>query len=160
MEQQKRTLVMSEIMTPAMANFSGKVHGGDLLSFLDKVAFACASRYSARYVVTFSVDNVLFKEPIYIGELVTAKASVNFVGRTSMEVGIRVEAENLTNGISRHTNSCFFTMICLDEDGKPYPVAPLNNTDPEQTRRFEEARIRRDLRKAHYDKIHALTHPK
>ena len=93
-----RRLEMTVLMTPDMANFSGKVHGGALLNLLDRVAFSCASRYSGRYAVTLSVDQVTFKEPINVGELVTFRASVNHAGRTSMEVGIRVEAENIRSG--------------------------------------------------------------
>lgn len=104
-------LQMSILMTPDMANFSGNVHGGDLLKLLDQVAYACASRYSGHYCVTLSVDKVTFKEPIYVGELVTFLASVNLVGRTSMEVGIRVEAQNIRDRTVRHTNSCYFTMV-------------------------------------------------
>ena len=94
-----------------MANFIGNVHGGDLLKMLDQVAYACASRYSGSYVVTLSVDQVMFREPIYVGELVTFAASINYVGRTSMEIGIRVEAENVQARTIRHTNSCYFTMV-------------------------------------------------
>ena len=90
-------LTMSVLMTPDLANFTGNVHGGDLLKMLDQVAYACASRYSGGYVVTLSVDQVIFREPIHVGELVTFLASVNYVGKTSMEVGIRVQAENIQN---------------------------------------------------------------
>ena len=93
-----RRLEMTVLMTPDMANFSGKVHGGALLNLLDRVAFSCASRYSGRYAVTLSVDQVTFKEPINVGELVTFRASVNHAGRTSMEIGIRVEAEDIRAG--------------------------------------------------------------
>ena len=109
-------------MTPEMANFSSKVHGGALLNRLDRVAFSQASRYSGRYTVTLSVDQVTFKEPIHVGELVTFRASVNHVGRTSMEIGIRVEAENIQQGTVRHTNSCYFTMVAVDHDGRPVEV--------------------------------------
>ena len=88
-------LTMSVLMTPDLANFTGNVHGGDLLKMLDQVAYACASRYSGSYVVTLSVDQVIFREPIHVGELVTFLASVNYVGKTSMEVGIRVQAANI-----------------------------------------------------------------
>ena len=103
----QRQLEMTVLMTPDMANFSGKVHGGALLNLLDRVAFSCASRYSGRYAVTLSVDQVMFKEPINVGELVTFRASINHTGRTSMEVGIRVEAQDIRAGSSRHTNSCY-----------------------------------------------------
>src|ERR1041384_36305 len=105
----KSRVDMVVLMTPDMANFSGKVHGGALLNLLDRVAFSCASRYSNKYAVTLSVDQVVFREPINVGELVTFRASVNFAGRTSMEIGIHVEAENIRSGQRRHTNSCYFT---------------------------------------------------
>ena len=108
-------LTMSVLMTPDLANFTGNVHGGDLLKMLDQVAYACASRYSGGYVVTLSVDQVIFREPIHVGELVTFLASVNYVGKTSMEVGIRVQAENIQNRTIRHTNSCYFTMVAVDQ---------------------------------------------
>ncbi|WP_274571140.1 acyl-CoA thioesterase [Neisseria leonii] len=117
-------LQMTVLMTPDMANFNGNVHGGDLLKLLDQVAYACASRYSGHYCVTLSVDQVTFKEPIYVGELVTFLASVNLVGRTSMEIGIRVEAHNIRERTVRHTNSCYFTMVAV-ENGRPAPVPPL-----------------------------------
>ena len=119
-------LTMSILMTPDMANFSGNVHGGTILKLLDQVAYACASRYSGSYVVTLSVDKVTFKEPIHVGELVTFLASVNHVGRTSMEIGIRVEAQNIQKRTVRHTNSCYFTMVAVDEHGKPKQIPPLN----------------------------------
>ena len=120
-----RRLEMTVLMTPDMANFSGKVHGGALLNLLDRVAFSCASRYSGRYAVTLSVDQVTFKEPINVGELVTFRAAVNHAGRTSMEVGVRVEAENIRAGTIRHTNSCYFTMVAVDDAGRPAEVPPL-----------------------------------
>ena len=127
-------LQMSVLMTPDMANFSGNVHGGDLLKLLDQVAYACTSRYSGHYAVTLSVDQVIFKEPIHVGELVTFLASINHVGRTSMEVGIRVEAQNIRQRSVRHTNSCYFTMVAID-NGKPAAVPPLPlNTDMQRCR--------------------------
>ena len=122
-------LTMSVLMTPDLANFTGNVHGGDLLKMLDQVAYACASRYSGGYVVTLSVDQVIFREPIHVGELVTFLASVNYVGKTSMEVGIRVQAENIQNRTIRHTNSCYFTMVAVDQHGKPTRVPPLEIKD-------------------------------
>ncbi|KPN70912.1 acyl-CoA thioesterase [Neisseria sp. 83E34] len=138
-------LQMSILMTPDMANFSGNVHGGDLLKLLDQVAYACASRYSGHYCVTLSVDKVTFKEPIHVGELVTFLASVNHVGRTSMEVGIRVEAQNIRERTVRHTNSCYFTMVAVD-NGKPVAVPPLQITNERQQCRFEAAEARKRIR--------------
>ncbi|MDO4640183.1 MAG: acyl-CoA thioesterase [Neisseria sp.] len=138
-------LQMTVLMTPDMANFSGNVHGGDLLKLLDQVAYACASRYSGHYCVTLSVDKVTFKEPIYVGELVTFLACVNHVGRTSMEVGIRVEAQNIREQTVRHTNSCYFTMVAV-ENGKPVPVPPLCISTDIQRCRFMAAEERKKQR--------------
>ena len=137
-------LIMSELMMPDTANFSGNVHGGELLRLLDQVAYSCASRYSGNYCVTLSVDKVLFKEPIHVGELVTFYASINYTGRTSMEVGIRVEAQNIRTGEVRHTNSCYFTMVAV-EDGKPVAVPPLEINTPRQRCRYERAKKRKAL---------------
>lgn len=139
-------LSMSVLMTTALANFHGNVHGGDLLKLLDQVAYACASRYSGEYVVTLSVDQVIFKEPIHVGELVTFYASVNHVGRTSMEVGIRVEAQDIQHRSARHTNSCYFSMVAVDKNGKPTKVPPLCIGTEEQARRFQEGAIRKEAR--------------
>lgn len=139
-------LTMSILMTPDLANFTGNVHGGDLLKMLDQVAYACASRYSGSYVVTLSVDQVIFREPIHVGELVTFLASVNYVGNTSMEVGIRVQAENIQARTVRHTNSCYFTMVAVDKSGKPQPVPPLEIKDDRQACRYEAAKMRKALR--------------
>ena len=129
-----------------MANFSGNVHGGAILKLLDQVAYACASRYSGSYVVTLSVDKVTFKEPIYVGELVTFLATVNHVGRTSMEIGIRVEAQDIRNRTGRHTNSCYFTMVAVDQHGKPVAVPPLALNSDEQRCRFAAAEQRKAMR--------------
>ncbi|OSI08186.1 acyl-CoA hydrolase [Neisseria animaloris] len=143
--QPQHELQMTVLMTPDMANFNGNVHGGDLLKLLDQVAYACASRYSGHYCVTLSVDQVTFKEPIHVGELVTFFASINHVGRTSMEVGIRVEAQNIRARTSRHTNSCYFTMVAI-ENGKPVAVPPLEIATELQRCRFEAAEQRKSLR--------------
>lgn len=142
----ERELEMTVLMTPDMANFSGNVHGGDLLKLLDQVAYSCASRYAGQYVVTLSVDYVLFKEPIHVQELVTFKASVNYVGNSSMEIGVRVEAENITTRQKRHTNSCYFTMVAV-KDGKSTKVPPLCIESEEQKVRWNKALMRRKARK-------------
>ncbi|MBU3029458.1 acyl-CoA thioesterase [Paracoccus marinaquae] len=142
-----RKLEMTVLMTPDMANFSGKVHGGALLNLLDRVAFSCASRYSGCYAVTLSVDQVTFKEPINVGELVTFRASVNFTGRTSMEIGIRVEAEDIRAGTRRHTNSCYFTMVAVDAQGRPAVVPELRVESEIGQRRRHAAAIRKKLRR-------------
>ncbi|QOL82115.1 acyl-CoA thioesterase [Pseudooceanicola spongiae] len=142
-----RELEMTVLMTPDMANFSGKVHGGALLNLLDRVAFSCASRFSKRYAVTLSVDQVTFKEPINVGELVTFRSSVNHAGRTSMEIGIRVEAQDIRSGVSRHTNSCYFTMVAVDDDGRPAEVPRLLIDTDLQRARNRAAEVRRKLRR-------------
>ncbi|MBP6116788.1 MAG: acyl-CoA thioesterase [Neisseriaceae bacterium] len=142
----QRELMMSLLMTPDMANFTGNVHGGTILKLLDQVAYACASRYAGTYVVTLSVDQVLFKEPIHVGELVTFLASVNHVGRTSMEIGIRVEAEDIPNRSVRHTNSCYFTMVAVGEDRKPVEVPALSLDNETQRMRYTAAELRKRIR--------------
>lgn len=138
------SLNMSVLVTPDMANFSGHMHGGDLLKHLDRVAYACAMRYAACNVVTLSVDKVLFKQPIYIGEMLTFLASVNYTGRTSIEVGIKVIAEDLINKSLRHTNSCYFTMIALGEGNKPKEVPHFMAHTPEEKARYDRAKKRRE----------------
>ena len=145
-ERETHTVTMAEVMTPDKANFSGKVHGGHLMSMLDRVAYACAARYAGAYIVTLSVDQVMFKKPIFVGELVTCYAAINFVGRTSMEVGIKVVSENFITKELRHTNTCYFTMVSVDENGKPEKLPPFTPVSAEQKRRFSEAKIRREIR--------------
>ncbi|MFT5328661.1 MAG: acyl-CoA hydrolase [Planctomycetaceae bacterium] len=145
--QREKRLTMSVLMTPDKANFSGNVHGGEMLKLLDEVAYACASRYSGNYVVTLSVDQVVFKRPVRIGELVTFLATVNFTGRTSLEVGVKVVAENIQKRSCRHTNSCYFTMVAIDENGKPVPVEPVVLDSVEDRRRHEGAKRRREFRR-------------
>lgn len=113
---------------------------------LDQVAYACASRYAARYVVTLSVDQVMFRQPIQVGELVTFLASVNYTGTSSMEVGIKVVAENIRTQEVRHANSCFFTMVAVDDEGKPAAVPPLRPFTPKEKQRFAAAETRKALR--------------
>jgi acyl-CoA hydrolase len=156
----RRVLTMTVLMTPDMANFSGKVHGGALLNLLDRVAFSCASRYSRRYAVTLSVDQVVFREPISVGELVTFRASVNHTGRTSMEIGIRVEAEDIRSGTLRHTNSCYFSMVAVDDNGRPAPVPPFTPATPLERKRHSAAMIRRTLRREIEERLEAVAeHP-
>lgn len=146
--QRKHTLEMSQVMTPDMANFSGNIHGGHLMCFLDKVAYACAARYAGNYVVTLSVDEILFKHAIHVGELVTCLASVNYTGRTSMEIGIKVIAEDMQAGTVAHTNTCYFTMVAVDKDGKPQAVPPFIPQTDEEKERYQEAEDRRKQRMA------------
>ena len=146
MEERSSSVSMTILMTPDMANFSGNVHGGSILKILDQVAFSCASRYARSYVVTLSVDQVVFREPVRVGELVTFLASINYTGRTSMEVGVRVETENIRTHEVRHTNSCYFTMVAVDDNMVPIPVPQKKLLTREDEARFEEAKARRELR--------------
>lgn len=158
MELNPAKLSMTVLMTPDQANFSGNVHGGTILKYLDQVAYACASRYAGSYVVTLSVDQVTFRQPVHVGELVTFLASVNYTGRTSMEVGIKVITENIRKKLVRHTNSCFFTMVAVDDDGRPVEVPPLEPVSDIQKRRYQDAVERRKIRlelAERYQKIHA-----
>lgn len=139
----KPTLEMTILMTPDKANFSGKVHGGEMLKLMDQVAYSCAARYSGHYVVTLSVEKVLFKEPINVGDLVTFFASVNYTGRTSMEVGIKIVSDDLKANTRRHCISCYFTMVAMDGEGKPTEVPVLTPETEDQKRRWEAALARR-----------------
>lgn len=137
---------LTELMIPSYSNFGGKIHGGILLSLIDKVAYACASRHAGNYCVTVSVDNVNFLEPVEVGDLVSLHASVNYVGKTSLIIGIKVTAENVRNGIKRHTNTSYVTMVAKDDNNKPTPVPPLILETQEEGRRFVEAIKRKELK--------------
>ena len=137
---------ITELMIPSYANFGGKIHGGILLSLMDKVAYACASKHAGTYVVTVTVEGVHFLQPIEVGELVSLHASVNYVGRSSMVVGIRVIAENVRSGVQKHTNTSYFTMVAKDDAGKPTEVPELLLETKEDIRRFMEAIKRRELK--------------
>ena len=158
MELGSASLTMTILMTPDMANFSGNVHGGALLKHLDEVAYACASRYAGAYVVTLSVDQVMFLQPVHVGELVTFLASVNYTGRTSMEVGIKVITENIREKLVRHTNSCFFTMVAVDDNGKAVEVPKLEPLTDDQVRRFANGQERRAIRVELEERYRALHH--
>ena len=129
-------ITISELMLPSHSNFSGKIHGGYILNLMDQIAFACASKHSRNYCVTASVNKVDFLNPIDVGELVTLKASVNYTGRTSMVVGVRVESENIQTGIIKHCNSSYFTMVAQNEDGKNVAIPGLILNTEEAVRRF------------------------
>ena len=149
-------LTMTVLMTPDKANFSGNVHGGTLLKYLDEVAYACASRYAGQYVVTLSVDQVIFRQPVHVGELVTFLASVNYTGTTSMEIGVKVITENIQQRSVRHTNSCFFTMVAVDENGKSCPVPQLEPVTADEKRRCVQAQQRRQIRRELQERYQAL----
>jgi acyl-CoA hydrolase len=136
----------SQLMMPGDANNLGHVFGGVVLSMMDKTAAIAALRHCRTSVVTASIDRVDFREPIHLGDLVVMKASVNFVGHSSMEVGVRVEAEDLLTGIRRHTNSCYLTFVAVDRNGRPVAVPPLKPESPTELRRYEAAEARRRRR--------------
>ena len=138
---------ISELMLPSHKNFSGKIHGGYILSLLDQIAFACASRFSGNYCVTASVDTVNFLKPIEVGELVTMKASVNYVGKSAMVIGIRVKAENIQTGIIKHCNSSYFTMVAKDEQGNTMLVPGLILSHKNEVRRFSNCIKQIELKK-------------
>ena len=130
---------ITELMLPSHSNFSGKVHGGHILNLMDQIAFACASKHSQHYCVTASVNKVDFLNPIEVGELVTLRASINYTGKTSMVVGVRVESENITSGEKKHCNSSYFTMVAKDGNGKNVPVPGLIIKDHQGVRRFSRS---------------------
>ncbi|MEA5459352.1 acyl-CoA thioesterase [Arcicella sp. LKC2W] len=143
---------ITELMIPSYANFGGKIHGGILLSLMDKVAYACATKHAGTYVVTVSVDNVEFRQPVEVGELVSLHASVNYVGNSSLIVGIKVVAENIKTATVKHTNTSYFTMVAKDDDGKLAQVPGLILENDEDIRRFLEAMKRKEI-KASYKSI-------
>jgi acyl-CoA hydrolase len=135
------------------ANGAGNVHGGTVMKLADEVAGITSMKHSRRRVVTAGMDRMTFLFPLYVGELVTLRATVNAAWRTSMEVGVRVEAENPRTGEVRHTNTAYLTMVALDDDGRPTPVAPIEPRTPTEQRRHREAELRRANRLAERDEI-------
>lgn len=138
---------ITELMIPSYANFGGKIHGGILLSLMDKVAYATSSKHAGTYCVTVSVDKVEFLQPVEVGELVSLHASVNYVGNSSLVVGIRVEAQNVKTGIIKHTNSSYFTMVAKGDDDKPTTVPPLLLEHSEDVKRFIEAMRMKEIKR-------------
>lgn len=136
----------SQIMMPQHANALGHVFGGVIMSMMDTCAAVSAMRHARMACVTASVDRIDFREPVHVGDLVIMRSSVNFVGRTSMEVGVRVETENLLNGVRRHTNSCYMTFVAVDRNGRPVEVAPIVPETETEKRRFTHAKERRRRR--------------
>ncbi len=135
-------ITITELMLPSHSNFSGKIHGGYILNLMDQIAFACASKHSQHYCVTASVNRVDFLNPIDVGELVTLKASVNYTGRTSMVIGVRVESENIRTGKAKHCNSSYFTMVAKDDNGKNVPVPGIILDSEQSVRRFSRSIVR------------------
>jgi uncharacterized protein (TIGR00369 family) len=142
------SVVLAQIMLPADTNPAGNVHGGTIMKLIDNAALVVASRHTGRNAVTASIDRLDFHSPVYLGNLVTLKASMNRAGRTSMEVGVRVEAEELTTGEVRHTASAYLTFVALDADGRPTLVPELVAETDEDRRRFEDANKRYEMRRA------------
>src|SRR5678816_3587012 len=147
----------SELMMPGDANNLGHVFGGVILAMMDKTAAIAAFRHSRASVVTVSIDRVDFREPIHLGDLVVMKASINYVGKTSMEVGVRVEAEDMLTGNRRHTNSCYLTFVAVDRNGRPLEVPELVPESPDELRRNAAAaeRRRRRLEEREAERAHA-----
>jgi acyl-CoA hydrolase len=156
MTKQEKTLTMTVLMTPDMANFSGNVHGGSLLKLLDQVAYACAAKYCKNYVVTAALDQVFFKQQVNVGELVTFYAHVNHVGRSSMEIGVKVVAEHLRTNEKRHTTSCYFTMVAMDENGKSVEVPRLLLETDAEKKLYAAAEMRKKIRQESLEKNRAL----
>jgi acyl-CoA hydrolase len=152
------TTQLARLMGIGDANSSGDVHGGTVMKLADEAAGLAAIKHSRRRVVTAGMDRMAFLVPIHIGELVTFTATVNAVWRTSLEVGVRVEAENPRTGEIRHTNTAFLTMVALDDDGGPTPVPPAIATSPAEQRRMREAELRRANRLA--ERAEILAHRK
>lgn len=141
-------VTFADLAEPQSQNVAGTLFGGVLLGFIDRAAAFCAMKHAGRPVVTKSFDSVEFNEPIFIGELVVAKASVNFTGTTSMEIGVKVSAQNPITGEERPTNTCYATFVALDEQGRPAPVPPVLPETDDERRRFEKGRVRREERLA------------
>lgn len=138
---------MAQVMLPIEANPAGNVHGGSIMKLIDTAAGIAALRHCRANVVTASMDRLDFHEPVFVGELVSLRASINYIGKTSLEVGVRVEAENLMTGEVRHTNSAYLTLVALDENRKPLAVPKIVPETEDERRRFEEGRIRAEQRK-------------
>ncbi len=150
---------LTELMIPTYANFGGKVHGGILLSLMDKVAYVCAAKHAGNYCVTASIDSVDFLAPIEVGELVSLKASVVYTGHSSLVVGIRVVAENVKTQTSKHTNTCYFTMVSMDEHHRPVQVPGLILETKDEIRRFADAIMRKTLKKDQRKRLDELKTP-
>jgi acyl-CoA hydrolase len=135
------------------ANLAGLVHGGTVMKMCDEVAAIAAIRHCGRRIVTAGVDRMTFVEPVHVGDLLACSATVNAAWRTSMEVGVRVEAENPRSGERRHTSTAYLTMVALDDEGKPVPVPALVAASDDERRRQREAELRRANRLAERDQI-------
>lgn len=139
----KKEAVMTVLMKPEHTNFGGDIHGGYLLCLLDQIAYCVAARYTSSCCVTLSVDRVLFKQPVKVGNLVSFYGKVNYVGNTSLEVGIKVMAEDIKTGERRHVNTSYFTMVAIDDNGKPRKITPITLDDDIEKRRYKAAEARK-----------------
>ena len=144
---------LTELMIPSYANFGGRIHGGILLSLMDKVAYTCAAKHAGNYCVTVAVEGVNFRQPVEVGELVSLMASINYVGRTSLLVGIKVTAENVITGIVKHANTSYFTMVAKGENDKPTEVPGLILETRNQVRRYLEAIKRKEMKTQYADQF-------
>ena len=142
------SVTTSYVMMPEDANPAGNVHGGIIMKHIDTTAGMVAFRHARKNSVTASIDSLVFHYPVFIGNLLRLKASVNLTGRTSMEIGVRVEAENLLTGDMRHTASAYLTFVSLDDEGKPCEIPPLIIETDDEERRNREAKERRSIRLA------------
>ena len=141
------SVLTAQLMSPQDANAAGNVHGGVIVKLIDDAGGAVAYRHARSNVVTVSIDRLSFLHPVFVGDLVTFKASINVAGKTSMDVGVRVEAENLITGQVRHAASAYLTYVALDTESKPKPVAPLIIETEEEKRRFLQAQARKEIRR-------------
>jgi uncharacterized protein (TIGR00369 family) len=151
--------VITELMIPSYSNFGGKIHGGILLSLMDKVAYVCAAKHAGNYCVTASIDTVDFLQPVEVGELVSLMASVNYVGKTSLVVGIRVISENIKTNVVKHTNTSYFTMVAKDEQNNPVQIPGLILENKEQVRRFIAARRRKEIKRNYKQELEHIAIP-
>ena len=145
---EESSVVMSQLMTHQDTNLAGNVHGGVIMKLIDTASGVAAVRHARSNVVTASIDRLDFHHPVFVGDLLTLRANLNLVGRTSMEVGVRVETENPMTGVRRHTASAYLTYVALDRNGRPMPLPPLILETEEQMRRNREAKARRETRLA------------
>ncbi|PQJ10068.1 acyl-CoA thioesterase [Flavipsychrobacter stenotrophus] len=150
---------ITELMIPSYANFGGKIHGGILLSLMDKVAYVCAAKHAGTYCVTASIDSVDFLAPVEVGELVSLNASVNYVGSASLIVGIRVSSENVKTQVIKHTNTSYFTMVAMGDDHKPVQVPGLILETKDEVRRFVETMKRKELSKQNRNTLNSIKMP-
>ncbi len=141
-------MTTARLMMPTDANVLGNVFGGAIMRYMDEIAAIVAWRHAGKNVVTASIDRMNFFSPVYVGNLLILKASVNYVGRTSMEIGVRIEAQDPSTREGTHAGSCYLTYVALDEKGKPTPISPLITVTPDERKRFKEALARRRLREA------------